>query len=262
MPMKITTTAYHLRDRLDLKQIKSNLAFNCIYTDPTELLYQTGKISYFQIFDYGSIVFLGNEKTTQTDILASIQNILGVGNGALKSENFDIEVNPDVPSKVLFDKVIIREINPDIAKIIMINIAQSVALDNYIEQSNVLLTETTHYSNELEESGKFSIRGKKLLKFIGRTLNLKNKITQNLYIFDSPQITWNDELLNKLNNDLHRELDINIRYSSLVENLNNAKDNLEVFQDISQHNRSSALEWVVIILIAVEIVNLLFDKLF
>jgi len=259
--MKINTTGYHLGDRLDLKMIKNNLTFNCIYSDPTELLYQTGETSYFQIFDYGSIVFFGIEKPMQTDIIVSIRHFLKIVNGDLKSENFDIEINPEAPSKVFFDKVVIKKVNEDIAKIVMLNIAQSVALDNYIEQSNILLTETSYYSNQLEERGKFSIRGKKLLKYIGRTLNLKNRITQNLYIFDSPVITWNDEFLNNLNDDLHRELDIRIRHRSLIENLNNAKDNLEAFNDISQHKSSSSLEWIVIILIAVEILNLIVDKI-
>ena len=236
--MKKTITGYHLGDRLDLKELKSNLAYNCIYADPTELMYDAEDGSYIGIFDYGSIVFFGVENSLQTNIINSLRTILSLDSIELKRENFDVEIDPNVSYKVIFDRLIIKEISIDIAKIIMLNIAQSVALDYYIEQSNILLSQTYQFSLELEEKGKFSIKGKNLLKYIGRLLNLKNKIAQNIYIFDSPNLTWNDEYLNVINNDLSRELDIKLRHSSLQESLNTVRENLEIFKDINQHSHS------------------------
>jgi len=259
--MKKTITGYHLGDRLDLKELKNNLTYNCVYADPTELMFEVEDNSYIGIFDYGSIVFFGVDNNTQTNIINTVRNILKLESAELKRENFDVEVDPKASYKVIFDRLIIKEISIDIAKIIMLNIAQSVALDYYIEQSNILLNQTYQFSLELEEKGKFSIKGKSLLKYIGRLLNLKNKITQNIYIFDSPNITWNDEYLNVINTDLSRELDIKLRHSSLQESLNTVRQNLEIFKDINQHSHSSTLEVIVIILIAIEILNILLSKL-
>ena len=259
--MKKTITGYHLGDRLDLKEIKHNLTFNCIYADPTELMYEIDNHSYIGIFDYGSIVFFGVDNATQTNIINAIRNVLKLDSIELKRENFDVEVNPEASYKVIFDRLIIKELSIDIAKIIMLNIAQSVALDYYIEQSNILLAQTYQFSVELEEKGKFSIKGKRLLKYIGRLLNLKNKITQNIYIFDSPNITWNDQYLDVINTDLSRELDIKLRHSSLQESLNTVRENLEILKDINQHAHSSTLELIVIVLIGIEIVNLIIGKL-
>lgn len=259
--MTITTIGYHLGDRLDLRLIKNSLTFDCIYADPTELIYEIKHFSYFQVFDYGSIVFFGIEKTMQTDIINSIRNVLQLPVTELMSEEFDVEVNQHASARVHFDKIVVNHISVDIAKIVMLNVAQSVALDYYIEQSNVLLGQTTYFSNELEEKGKFTIKGRNLLKYIGKALNLKNKIARNLYIFDSPDITWNDKSLNDINYHLKRELDITIRHRSLQESLSIIQENLEIFKDLNQHSHSSTLEWIVIILIAVEIVNLLVDKI-
>lgn len=260
--MKVTTIGYHLGGRLDLKLIKNSLTFHCIYADPTELIYETSQFSWFQVFDYGSVVFFGIEKTLQTDIIGSIRKILSLAVNELESEEIDIEINPHSSTKVLFDKIIVNHINADIAKIVMLNIAQSVALDYYIDQTNILLEQTTYFSNELEEKGRFSIKGKALLKYIGKALNLKNKIARNLYIFDSPDITWNDKSLNQLHDQLNRELDIKIRHRSLQESLSIIQENLEIYKDINQHSHSSTLEWIIIILIAVEIANLFIDKIF
>lgn len=259
---RISTIGYHLGDRLDLKLIKNGLTFDCIYSDPTELIYQTNEFCYFYIFDYGSIVFLGVEKAEQTQIINAIRQILKIDSKELMSENFDIEVNPDVEYHIFFDRVVLKEINTDIAKIIMLNIAQSIALDYFTEQSNLLLAKTRQFSSELEEHGRFSLKGKKLLQSIGKTLNLKIRIAENLYIFDSPRLSWNDEFLNKLNDDLSRELDLRIRHRSLQENLRIVKENLDIFKEITQHSHSSALEWIIIILIAVEIVNMILEKIF
>lgn len=39
------------------------------------------------------------------------------------------------------------------------------------------------------------------------------------------------------------------------------KENLGLFKDLVQHRKSLTLEWIVIILILVEVLNLLFEKL-
>jgi uncharacterized Rmd1/YagE family protein len=40
------------------------------------------------------------------------------------------------------------------------------------------------------------------------------------------------------------------------------KENLELFKDILQHRKSTALEWIIIILILVEVINLAVEKIF
>jgi required for meiotic nuclear division protein 1 len=259
--MKKTIIGYHLGDRLDLKELKNNLAYNCVYADPTELMYDVENNSYFCVFDYGSVVFFGVDNYEQTNIITAVRTILNLDSTELRRENFAVEIDPQASYKVIFDRLIIKEITMDIAKIIMLNIAQSVALDYYIEQSNILLDQTYQFTLELAEKGKFSIKGKKLLKYIGRLLNLKNKIAQNIYIFDSPNLTWNDEYLNVINNDLSRELDIKLRHNSLQESLNTVRENLEILKDINQHSHSNMLELIVIVLIAIEIINIIIDKL-
>jgi uncharacterized Rmd1/YagE family protein len=178
------------------------------------------------------------------------------------TENFGVEINNEKPYQIMYDRIILKELSHDIIQILMLNIAQSVALDYYVEQSNILLEQTHQISLDLESKGKFTIKGKNLLRYLGRILNLKNRIAQNLYIFDSPDITWDNQFLNTLNNDMSRELDIKIRYRSLQENLNTGREDLETFQNISQHDHSMFLEWIIIILIAVEIVNMFIERIF
>jgi uncharacterized Rmd1/YagE family protein len=97
-----------------------------------------------------------------------------------------------------------------------------------------------------------------LLKYIGKVLNVKNSIVDNLYILDDPNLVWDNEELNLLNRQLKTNFDINTRFKDLDYRLQIVENNLTLFTDVLNVRESSRLEWVVIILIALEIVIALF----
>ena len=103
--------------------------------------------------------------------------------------------------------------------------------------------------------------GNTLKRFIGRTLNIKNKISENLYIFDSPDITWDNEDLNKLNQGLKQVFDLKDRYRLIYDRIEIIKENLELFKDIMDHKESSRLEWIIIILIVIEVFDMFLAKM-
>jgi uncharacterized Rmd1/YagE family protein len=144
----------------------------------------------------------------------------------------------------------------------MLNVSQSVALDYYSEQTNKLLEETNSHTKSLERIGRLDISGKSLKKFIGKTLLLKNRILENLYIFDSPPETWENENLNKIDLGLKRTFDLQERFRQVSEGLQIVTDNLELFKDLLQYRNSTLLEWIIIILILVEVLNLIIDKIY
>jgi len=144
----------------------------------------------------------------------------------------------------------------------MLNVSQSVALDYYQEQTTKLMEETNLHTQMLEETGNLNISGINLKKYIGKTLLLKNRIAENMYIFDAPPETWEDENLNKIHTDLIRTFDLNERFRNIQESLNIVKDNYELFRDLLQYRTSFRLEWVIIILIMVEVLNIFIQKIF
>jgi len=124
-----------------------------------------------------------------------------------------------------------------------------------------LLEETNYHTQSLERKGKLDISGNALKKFIGKTLLLKNRISENLYIFDSPPETWENENLNKIDLGMKKTFDLQERFRHVSEGLQIVKDNLELFKDLLQYRNSTLLEWIIIILILVEVLNLIIDKI-
>jgi uncharacterized Rmd1/YagE family protein len=156
------------------------------------------------------------------------------------------------------DYVSVAQIDSSLLRIVMLNIGQSVALEHYEVLTDELITSSKHYIQELENHGKLSISKTNLLKYIGKVLNVKNSIVDNLYILDDPNLVWDNEELNLLNRNLKTNFDINPRFKDLDYRLQIVENNLTLFTDVLNVRESSRLEWIVIILIAIEIIIALF----
>jgi uncharacterized Rmd1/YagE family protein len=155
---------------------------------------------------------------------------------------------------VAFDKVILPSFDAESIRLVMLNTSQSVALDQYSEITQQLLEETNEHTQYLEKKGKLNISGIKRKQFIGKVLNIKNQISENLYIFDEPDNTWENGQLNSLNLAHKQMFVLKIRYRNIQEQLGIVKKNLELFKDIWDHRESSRSEGIIIILILVDFV--------
>jgi required for meiotic nuclear division protein 1 len=253
--------ALQISDNIDIKLFKTICPSELVSADSDELFYKSGINKYIYVFRYGVTSFLNHEES-------EIKNFLRLITPCCKNlivpplnEEFEIETNT-TENKFGYNKIAITNPNVEALRIIMLNVSESVALDYFSQQSTVLLEATNEQTLFLEQKGKLDISGRNLKKFIGKTINLKNRITENLYIFDSPPETWDDEYLYKMDAELKKIFDIQSRYRNIHEELQIIKENLGLLIDIMHQRKSSLLEGVVIILILVEVINLLLEKIF
>jgi required for meiotic nuclear division protein 1 len=253
--------SYQIADSIDIKSFKAFYKAKLLHHDADELFYEERPSAFVYVFKYGVVCFLDHE---ETQIAAFLKNIAPYCRNLFEqklSEEFQIETNSK-ENKFGFNKIEITDANVDILRLIMLNVSESVALDYYSDQTNALLEETNHHTEILEKKGKLDISGRSLTRYIGKTLNLKNRIAENLYIFDSPPETWEDENLNKIDVGLKRTFDLQERFRNIQEGLEIVKENLELFKDIMQYRNSNLLEWIIITLIFVEVINLFLEKFF
>jgi uncharacterized Rmd1/YagE family protein len=123
------------------------------------------------------------------------------------------------------------------------------------------LTEVRGFAKELEATGKLKISRKNMMRFLGRALNTQNDIAENIYIFDAPELVWDDEYLDKLHQGLIKHFDLRVRFSEIEYTLRIIEDNLSVFREIINQRESNILELIIIVLILVEVFDLLITKL-
>jgi len=253
--------SYQAADFIDIKNIRQAINGNLLYKDASELFYEMSSARYLYLFRYGVISFFNYKP----DEISSFFEILQPYCRNFFTPDFNDELIVETnaaENKISHNKVEIKNDNPEVIRMIMLNVSQSVTLDYYSDQTEKLLEETNSYTQLLARRGRLIISARKLKKFIGKTLLLKNRIAENLYIFDSPPETWENEQLDKLHNELKKSFDLQDRSRDVSEGLQIVKDNLELFKDILQYRTSLLLEWIVIILIAVEVTNFFLGKIF
>jgi len=254
-----TTVAYQVASAIDIKTSKRELQWELLFQDSDELFYRFSKDKFVYFFHYGMVSFFNMTTNEINSVFKIIEPICANYFPDRISEEVTIIVQTK-KLQVNFENIVIPQLNTEMIRLIMLYASQSVALNRYSEITEELLIETNEHTKYLENKGKLDISGNKLKRFIGKILNIKNKISENLYIFDSPEITWENKELNKLDHELKITFDLKDRYRLIHDRIEIIKENLELFKDIMYHKESSRLEWIIIILILVEVVDLFILK--
>lgn len=250
-----------ISDNIAIKQFKAVCSYELAFSDSDELFYKINSEKFIYVFRYGVVSFLNHSEEEVITFAKQIEPYCKNFFELNLREEFEVEVNKK-ENRFEYNRIELIDPSVDALRIIMLNVSESVALDYYSEQSNLLLTATNEQTLILERKGKLDISGRNLKKFIGKTINLKNRIIENLYILDSPPEAWDNEYLYKINMELKKTFDIQSRYRNIHEELEIIKENLGLFIDIMHQRKSSMLEIVVILLILVEVVNLFIEKIF
>lgn len=131
-------------------------------------------------------------------------------------------------------------------------ISQSVALElyeiklsDYYEKSRDLINSADTYS---------IFKRTKLSQFAKQLVLVRHDLLIDLYLLDKPNVLWDNEDAETLYNSLAYILELKDRFDVVEYKLNSIKDDIVMVMDLTNHNHSSFLEWVIIILIGVEIV--------
>ncbi len=256
----IKLSALLVANQLDLKAIKTFLDLKPIADSSSELFYGLGEERHQYYFNYGVVVFSGFSDEEIKIALRTIQPYLKNPLSQPLRDDHEILVQ-EGEMEFDFDKLIVERFDSKIVRIAMLNLAQSVALDHYHNVSESLLEQIRGFAGDLENTGKLSISRRNMMRFIGRALVTQNDIAENIYIFDAPELVWDDEYLDKLHKGLIKYFDLRVRFSEIEYTMRIIEDNLSVFREISHQRESSILEWIIIALILVEVFNLLLSKI-
>lgn len=255
--------AIQIAEAIQLKKFRAEFSKPPQSTSSGELFYVFENNRYVSVFNYGVIVFAGYDELGQSDFVRFAKNYCDNVLEKPFAEEYNLSFAPQEKPEILNEQVVLPEhfTKNQAIKIVMLNVAQSAGLDFYEYLVDEMLTGTQAYTKQLENLGTIKVSKKNLLKFIGKMLNIKNSIVDNLYILDDPAMVWDDPDLEWLNRNLKDIFDILARFKDLDYRLKIVEDNLTLFSDLLQHRESAYLEWIVIGLILIEVLDALFGQL-
>ena len=261
LPM-LKIEAFQIAEQINIKRLRTEFTGEPFFSNNHEIFYVQENGKYLYVLSYGVVVFANQSEIEKSDAIRFFKNFCERPIEGDFKEDLVVEVNPERKLTFSYTSLVVPEINENAVRIIMLNTAQSVALELYEALGDEILEDARKFGEQLEKIGKIKISRANLLKFIGRTLNVKNSIIDNLYIFNSPDTTWEQEYLSKLDHGLREMFDINTRFRALDYQLRIVEDNLKLFTDLSQNRESNRLELIVIGLILIEVLDLVFGKIF
>ena len=254
--MLLKSTAYHLGAAISVSSVIKEFDFELVKTEREYAFFQLKPNSWIYMKNYGSVVFINVNENQMLKVLNFLTESELIDD--LPNEEFEIEIAPEKGISISHGLIQIPAISMDVAHVICLNLAQSVALDHYRNQVEKLIEITTDYSYVLSKKGSLIASQKKINKITGEVLVQKNKISENLYIFELPDIVWDEGNLTAIDEQLRKDLDIERRHNGIQFHLGLVKENLDNYMGILQHRHSSMLEWIIIILIAIEILHIFF----
>lgn len=252
--------AFLLADSFDIKAYANTLASGIISLNTSELFFKIGNFQFVYCSSYGVAVFFNTGSSTEQKYISSLKPFESNPLVLSKTDTYEVRKSNSKDTFTPFFATL-HQLDEEVVKIICTNIGKSIALENYQEQATQLLEDTNCYTKVLGKKGKLQIKPKTLLKFIGKTMTMKSNIFDELYIFDQPTKLGEGEYLDKIEVEFNKIFDIKNRYLKLTQNLKIVTENLELFKDLVQHEKSQFLEIIIIALIFVEVCNMFIEKL-
>ncbi len=212
-------------------------------------------------YDFGAVVFVGVEAPECERVVAAIAARLTGEPHPPLTETFLIDVQPDKPIEVRFDRVVLPAVEVGAIEIVAEVLAQSVAMDYYADDVAEIEAETDRIADELRTEGRIPGRVRPTLQFIGLCIATRNDIISTLALFDKPEATWENEQLDRLWNGLRKMLELDDRYRALDAKLRMFQDNLVLLVDLARQRHTLALEFAVAVLIAAEMAIMVWQVL-
>lgn len=133
-------------------------------------------------------------------------------------------------------------------------LAQNVKLQQFEEELQTSIDNNSSIPLQLSLTGKIKLTKKEISKKIGELFLVKSKINLHYDLLDTPEFFWEYPQYENQYEKTVKYLDIKSRVEVLNKKVEIIQELLHVLGDEQKHRYSSFLEWIIIILIAFEII--------
>ncbi|WP_448211913.1 RMD1 family protein [Colwellia sp. MEBiC06753] len=224
--------------------------------DDALLLVQEGQKVIF--FDFGVAVswaLTPELKTTLTQALPLVTN----NQGNVKWEHCHYQINPEKAPSFVNDVLSLANDDNDTLLAASYALAQSVKLAQFADIAESMVTTNNQLTNELSQSGKIALSRKQLAKLRGQLHRNKCDILLRFNLLDTPDFFWEKPTLEPIYILVSGYLELNSRTKLLQLKLSTISELLEMLTDEQNHKHASFLEWIIIVLIAIDIIIYFFE---
>ncbi len=206
------------------------------------------------VFDYGVLVAWGLDAERLDGLLRELAGFaIGAPPARPAREEFTFELDA-AANGIHSDHVSILGREPRSMLALSHAMAQSEKLAVFEEYASQTIEETSGIPRSLADTGGIPLSRKEIARMRGRLLLVESDINLHYGLLDTPEFFWEYPELEELYTITARYLDLQPRIEVLNRKLGIIHALFDMLADEQKHKHSSLLEWIIIWLIAVEIV--------
>lgn len=218
------------------------------------------------LFEYGVVVIWGMSATQEQKFLKEITKfeVEKLAPDDVETEKFNFYYTHEYQARIYNDFITLRDKNNYMTKLAISHaLAQSVKTSLFEELIASTIDTCKDIPTQLALTGKIQLSRSQINMQIGDLFILRISIHLNGSVLDTPELFWVEPQLEPVYQAVRSYLEMDQRVSLLTERLDVIADLLAVLKDQLSHGHGEKLEWIVIILIAAEIlvalVNIIVD---
>lgn len=205
----------------------------------------------FFCFDYGVIVFWGFDRAKREEIASGIARFAKF----VRSQPVEEELVYHIGEKfqILNDAFTLQDGSWQTKLALSHAFAQSVKLESFEERVEGMMERSHKILSELAASGRIKMSRRDIARQLGVLIKEKSAIQLHCDELDTPDFFWESSELQPLYEAAQSYLDLSARLQVLHRRLDTVRDALEILSSELNHLHSAFLEWIIIILILIEV---------
>ncbi|KAI9468381.1 hypothetical protein BX667DRAFT_512626 [Coemansia mojavensis] len=246
----------HMRGAQDLRNEINRLKGLPPGSLPRVTAYATASSEVF-LFDYGVVVIWGMTEQHEKEFLRELEpfEVEKVDEDDIETEELEFYINSKAQSRIYNDVISLRTTKGHMAKLAISHaIAQATKLSLYESLVDETIEATRYIPQRMAESGTVEMTRKGLIKKIGQLFIMRVNVNLVSNILDTPEIFWSEPTLQPLYMAIREYLEIPQRVEIMNHRVSVISDLLDMLNGHLNGMHGEFLEWIVIILIGVEII--------
>lgn len=208
-------------------------------------------------FSHGSFVCWGLKKPQEQQWLQRAHDFAINPRKSVEVDHFCFcfgdEVSIESHERFKLDVITLDVDNAQIKLAISYGLAQSVKLETFEDAIKTAIKRNANLPEQIATQGVISLSRRVILKHMGEIFIARSSINLNSEYLDTPEYFWRNQNLESFYMMTKNFLDIPSRVAALNQKLDVLQDLLNIFNSQVQHRHSAFLEWIIILLILIEI---------
>jgi uncharacterized Rmd1/YagE family protein len=244
-----TARALYVGERIDLRKHLPAGRFSA--QQPATVPIAGGGMAV--VFRYGAAIFFDVAAADQASYLRELAPLVEDPYDRPESEEIPLSISREKREGVETGAVILRDSSVERLQVVAA-LGKSVALAQYEADVAANFDQIEPFAVELERRGRGGRDMRLLLRQIGRGLLNEHKMVARVEVSERPELLWDHPELEQLYLRLEDEFELQERTEILDRKLELISRTVETILDLLQRDRSSRVEWYIVILIVLEIV--------